>query len=342
MKILEFLGFLLIVLVVAAGIFLYKAPIPADVVDARYISPDSQFHTMSTGARIHFRDQGKRRGTPIVLIHGSSASLHSFEPWVELLKDDYRLISLDLPGHGLTGAVPDNDYTMDGFLRTVDSLVSHLDLENFTIAGNSMGGHVAWRYTLAYPEKVDRLILVDASGPAAWRQLEPAGDSATEQDSPLAFRLLNLSWFRAVAVRLDPYYLVRQGVEIAYNRSAAVTDDLINRYYEMALREGTPEATMIRFAAAARKPGPAPDLSRIEQPTLILWGREDALINVRIAHRFDRVIPDSTLVIFDDVGHMPMEEIPLESSMALRQFMATADRKSDERPATPGQAAEPR
>ncbi len=304
--------------------FFYKGDIPVDVVDARYSSPGSQFLKLANGTRVHFRDEGIQRGVPVVLVHGSNASLHTFEPWVKILGKQFRVVTLDVPGHGLTGAVPDGDYSSSAALATVRAVTRHLELESYYLGGNSMGGGISWRYALNYPDEIRGLLLINASGLRAWRDNDTA--AATEvsaesetPDPPLAFRLLGQPWFRAIALRFDPYYLVKQGLQSAYNHSPVVDEDLIRRYYDLSLREGTRAATLARFGnISSREDG---DLSLLTMPTLVMWGRMDSVISVDVAHRFKAAMPQSELVIFDKAGHIPMEEIPEASAAAVADFI---------------------
>lgn len=321
MKILQFLGAILLILLIAAGSFFYKSSIPAGIIDARYESRFSQFLLMENGSRIHYRDEGNRRGEPIVLIHGSNASLHIWEPWVAILGEEFRMITLDLPGHGLTGAVPDEDYSTDASIKTIDATITHLGLKQFTLGGSSMGDGVTWRYTLKYPEKVNAMLLIGASGLPEWRLHSTRGQPADERETPIIFELLTKPWFRAISTKLDPYYFTKQGVLVAYNNSPVVTDELIMRYYKLSLREGSREATMKRFANLDVESDRTYDLSTITQPTLILWGEEDALISLAVAKKFDSVLPIAALVTFPDTGHMPMEEIPEKSAKAVKEFL---------------------
>ncbi|MGA0841311.1 MAG: alpha/beta fold hydrolase, partial [Pseudomonadales bacterium] len=183
------------------GLWLFEGDIPAAEIDPLYSSSASQFLPRSDGSRIHFRDEGLRDGPAIVLVHGSNASLHTWEPWVARLGDDWRVVTLDLPGHGLTGRVPDDDYSMVAFIETVGAVVDHLGIETFVLGGNSMGGGVTWQYALAHPERVRAMVLVDAVGLWSWREQQgpPRGEG-----SPLAFRLLGQSWFRGIARSIDP------------------------------------------------------------------------------------------------------------------------------------------
>ena len=321
MRLLRYLTLALVVLATLTVFFFYKGDIPKDVVDARYTSPTSQFLTLENGARVHFRDEGNFRGPTIVLIHGSNASLHTWEPWVAELGDRFRIVSLDLPAHGLTGAVPDGNYTMAAYVATVRAIVEHLSLDSYYLGGNSMGGGVTWRYTLDHADEVRGMLLINASSPRAWR--EQSRTEENNREAPLVFSLLQAPWFRAVANRLDPYYLVKQGLESAYNHSPVVNEQLIMRYYDLALRAGSREATLARFSAP-RDTSPV-DLSVLTMPALVMWGREDALIPVSVADDFEAALPNTEVVIYDDVGHVPMEEIPARSAADIAGFIEASE-----------------
>lgn len=322
MKVLKSLGLLFLLVLIVGAFFLYKGEIPADVVDAKYSNPASQFLEMDNGARVHYRDQGNPEGAPIVLIHGSNASLHTWEPWVSLLGDEYRIITLDLPGHGLTGGVPDADYSSQAQINTVAAVASHLAVAEFVLGGNSMGGGVTWRYALEFPEQVQAMILVDASGLPEWWAARRNQNSEDDNEGPIAFRLLGQPWFRAIARYIDPYQLVVQGVNTSYNNSPVVDQALIDRYYELSLRAGTRDATLARFGNR-RGWNETFDLSVLTQPTLVMWGKEDALIPASTATQFAEVVPNTTVIIYDDVGHIPMEEIPERSATDVREFLKT-------------------
>lgn len=318
MKILKFLGLALILLLVASGLILYQGDYPKDVIDARYTSPASQFLELREAGRIHYRDEGNRRAPAIVLLHGSNASLHTWEPWVARLGNDYRVISLDFPGHGLTGEVPTNDYSAEAYLKVVDAVAQHLKLDTFVLAGNSMGGGVAWRYALSNPGRLDGLVLIDSSVPTEWR----ANTEVNGEDNPVAvFGLLRNKWFRQIAQNLDPYYLAAQGVKAAYNNAETVNEALIMRYYDLNLRAGTRSATMARFSQLPDEN--KYDLSKIRTPTLIMWGIEDVLIPFARAQQLASVIPNASTAYYENVGHVPMEERPDESAEDLRMFLET-------------------
>ena len=313
---------ILLAALVGFGALLYQADLPKEEVDAKYTSPASQFLNVDSGARIHFRDEGLADGPPVVLIHGFGASLHTWQAWVDLLGSQYRVVTLDLPAHGLTGSVPDRDYSATNQVATVDAVVNHLGIDRFVLGGNSMGGGVTWRYAATYPEKVEAMILIDAVGLPQWsREAAEAAERADNQ-GPIIFRLMAYGWFRAIATKLDPYQLTKQGLLSAFTNKSVVTDEMIDRYYELALRAGTRDAIMDRFANFATEANDTSvDPKQFTQPTLILWGRDDALINVAVAEKFAESLPNNQLIIYDNVGHIPMEEVAEKSATDVLDFL---------------------
>jgi pimeloyl-ACP methyl ester carboxylesterase len=317
---------LLIVLAIAS-VVLFETDFPTDKIDAKYRNEASQFLSLGDGSRVHFRDQGNRSGEAIILIHGSNASLHTWEPWVALLGDRYRVVSVDLPGHGLTGRTPADDYSTDAYVSVVQALAGHLNIRQFVLGGNSMGGGVTWRYALAHPEDVLAMILVDASGLPQWRETNPDTNNAStdstndEREAPLAFSLLREPWFQGIARYIDPYYLVAQGLKASHFDPDFVDDNLIARYYDLSMRAGTRDATLIRFSSWRGGPQPSWDLGSLTHPTLILWGEDDAVIPAATGQRFADVLPNAQLIVYPDVGHIPMEEVAERSAADVRQFL---------------------
>jgi len=319
----------LVGLLVAAAFWLFEPGFDPAVVDAKYTNAASKFFSTDDNARVHYRDQGNPEGPPLVLVHGSNASLHTWEPWIKLLGDTYRIVTMDLPGHGLTGAVPANRYDSVAQLQTVAALTQHLGIKRFALGGNSMGGGVTWRYALAHPEQISAMILVDASGLSHWREESAASPESSKErsdnDGPLAFRLLRKPWFRSIAVRLDTKSLTAQGLRAAFHDTSLVTDEMIELYYNMSMRKGTRAATLARFAAFGSRDTDnrltEADLSTLTMPTLVLWGETDAVIPVTYANRFAQALPDARVIVYPNVGHLPMEEIPQRSGTDTLDFL---------------------
>src|ERR1700753_2681313 len=139
----------------------YSPSLPAETLKARYTNSDSKFIDIG-GAETHMRDQGNPDGIPLLLIHGAGGSLHEWEGWVDELKSKARLISVDLPGHGLTGSWPRNEYTVEAYADFIELLVDKLKLDRFATAGQSLGGAVAWTFAARQPDPVTQGRRVDA------------------------------------------------------------------------------------------------------------------------------------------------------------------------------------
>jgi pimeloyl-ACP methyl ester carboxylesterase len=183
-----------------------------------------------------------------------------------------------------------------------------------------MGGGATWQYTLEHPEKVIAMILVDSVPPGNWSNSEP--ELGTDRGSgPLAFRLLQQDWFRAIAAYIDPWPLVGQGLRSAYNNSSVVNDELAARYYELIMREGTRSAILGGGKPSTRATNQLSDLNSLQQPTLIMWGAQDSIISVSTVSLFKENIPNTTTIIYDDLGHIPMEEDPERSAADVERFL---------------------
>lgn len=319
MKLLKIIAIVVLLALAGLAILFYEGDIPAEVVDARYTSPTSQFLNLGENGRIHFRDEGNHRAPALVLLHGSNASLHTFEPWVNQLGDDYRLVSIDLPGHGLTGAIPSDNYALENFVATVHRVAEHLQLKSFAIAGNSMGGAVAWQYAITYPNEATALVLIDTAGVPVDRKRESAVP---------AFALLQQPWFRSIAVNIDPYYLIEQGLRASFVNQSLVDEDMVHRYYKMNLREGTRQATIRRFEQSGNRRTIA--AGDITIPTLIMWGKEDAVIPFAYGQKLEELIPQAKTAYYDNVGHIPMEEVPEQSAADVADFLATLNAGIDQ------------
>jgi pimeloyl-ACP methyl ester carboxylesterase len=186
-----------------------------------------------------------------------------------------------------------------------------------------MGGGATWRYALKNSDRVRAMVLVDSVPPNHWArtQLEPG-----EVLGPAAFSLLRQGWFRAIARNLDPAPLIAQGLRSAYNNSPVVDDQLIARYYELIMREGTRSAILGRTGSYNDERDQPQDLSVLDQPTLIMWGAQDPVIPVSVAAQFEEILPNSTTVIYQDLGHIPMEEDPTRTAADVLLFLkAIAD-----------------
>ena len=296
------------------GWFAARTPdIPVAELRAKYASQASQFVEVLPGLTVHLRDEGPRDAPVLMLLHGSNASLHTWEPWVEQLKTTYRVISFDHPGHGLTGPHPRDCYTAACFVEVVEAVAKNRKLDRFVLAGNSMGGWIGWNYALAHPDRLAGLVLVDASGAPL-----PPGSEPTP---PIGFRIARAPGLNILARQITPRLMVEKSLRQSVSVQASVTPAVVDRYWELLRHPGNRRATGLRFAATRARADPD-TLGRIATPTLVMWGREDRLVPVAAADVFDRFIPNSRAVIYDGIGHLPMEEAPYRSVADLSAFLA--------------------
>jgi pimeloyl-ACP methyl ester carboxylesterase len=301
-------------LVSVAFIALRTPDSDAAAMRVKYGGPDPKFAAAADGMSVHYRDQGCRDCPAIILVHGSNSSLQTFEPLVENLKDRYRLISYDQPGHGLTGPHPRDDYSAEGMFEAITAVIDATGVDRFAIAGNSMGGWVAWRYALARPQDLSGLILINASG------APPLPDA--EQSRPyLGARIMDHPVGRFLAQHITPRSLFERSLRDNVPDDAFVTEKMVDRYWELWRYPGNRRAAGLR-AIVDREPQYGQRLSEITVPTLILWGAQDRVTPPYAAETFDEMIPNSRLAMFEDVGHVAMEEAPERAAAAVDAFLS--------------------
>uniref|UniRef100_UPI0035696E42 alpha/beta fold hydrolase n=1 Tax=Polaromonas sp. TaxID=1869339 RepID=UPI0035696E42 len=198
------------------------------------------------------------------------------------------------------------------YVRFVTAVMDQLGVQRFVLAGNSLGGQVAWETAVALPQRVAQLVLVDASG-------YPAESASVAPSVPLGFRIARIPALRALTQYTLPRSLVEKSVRNVYGDPAKVTPELVDLYVDMTLRAGNRKALGRRLDQGYT--GDVAGLKTMAVPTLILWGGQDRLIPLEFGQRFARDIAGSRLVVFDDLGHVPHEEDPARTVAVVRQFL---------------------
>lgn len=273
------------------------------------------------GMQVHLRDEGPRSDAePIVLLHGTGASLHTWDGWVQELAQTRRVIRFDLPGFGLTGPyrgawlAHGERYTLGNYAKF---LVAALDVlgvsQPVVLGGNSLGGQIAWETAdylrTSQPQRVARLILLDS-----------AGYPFESSSAPMAFRIARIKALAPLLERTLPRAMIEASVRDVYGDPCKITPALIDRYFELTLRQGNRRALGLRMRENLAD---APErIALIKQPTLIIWGGQDRLIPPSNATRFAQDIAGAKLVMFDALGHVPHEEDPAQTVAAVQAFLA--------------------
>ena len=158
------IGFTLLAVAVILFLVFRTPDTDADEMRAKYGGEPSQFVEIGGGVTVHLRDEGPRDGIPIILLHGSNADLQTWQPWVDRLKDTYRVIRFDQIGHGLTGPNTAGDHSTASFVEDIGEVADALKLDRFILGGNSMGGGHTVAYAIEHPERLMGIVLVDAGG----------------------------------------------------------------------------------------------------------------------------------------------------------------------------------
>jgi len=299
--------FIAFIFILSVLILIFRTPdISPEKLSSKYTNDASRFLGIQ-GMQLHYRDEGPRDDKlPIVLLHGTSSSLHTWDSLVAALPEK-RCIRLDLPGFGLTGPDPERDYSIQHTVKIVDELLQKLKVDSCIIAGNSLGGFIAWSYALVYP-RAKKMILIDA-----------AGFTSGQKGKNLAFQLARIPVVNQILKIVTPRSIVRKSLEQSYGDPSKVTDELVDRYFKLNCRTGNRQALLDRFNLPFS--GDTNHIKDIKIPVLILWGQKDRLIPVSQANKFEAALPYNQKIIYPELGHVPMEESPELVALSIRNWL---------------------
>ncbi|MFF3571948.1 alpha/beta fold hydrolase [Nocardia jiangxiensis] len=263
-----------------------------------YIDADSRFTTVE-GLNMHYKRAGT--GPIVVLLHGSGSSLHGFGRVAELLASSFEVIRPDLPGFGLTGPRPDRDYRIRTYAKTVAAFLDSLDVPAASVVGNSLGGNIAWNFALDYPSRVQRLVLINATG-------------YPDKSLPLGLRLARHPVTRMLLRRMASRSATERNLRGAVGPGSTIVDEaMVDRVHAMMMRPGNQDA-FIDFANTDQvdRTGEIPEITA---PTLIL---RSGMID---GQHFARDIAGSRESTSADGGHLLPEEAPEWVAAAIRDFL---------------------
>lgn len=216
---------------------------------------------------------------------------------------------MDLPAFGLTGPFPDSIYSIDHYVVFINQFLVARGIKKCILGGNSLGGEIAWNFTVQFPEMVQKLILIDATG-----------YPLQSQSVPLGFTIARTPVLNKLMTFITPRFMVAMSVKNVYADRSKVNKALVSRYFDLTLRKGNRQALVDRMNLAADT-SKLVFIKNIHQPTLILWGEQDLLIPIQNATRFHNDLPNDTLFVIKNSGHVPMEESPQESLVPLQDFL---------------------
>ena len=289
-----------------AALYLWTPDKSKSELEKIYSSPKNAYIN-ALGVNIHYQDTGPSKNPiPILFLHGFGASLQTWDTWSQSLSNEYRVISVDLPGFGLTGEDPSGIYTDERSVEVLEAFLKALQISKVVLVGNSMGGKFAWQFTARYPNQVAKLVLISPDGYAS-----PGIEYGKKPEIPAITQLYRYFFSKTfLAMNLEP----------AYANPKTLNDDLVNRYYDLMLAPGVRGAILARMQQTVLK-DPVPSLANIQVPTLLIWGEKDAFIPISNSNDYLKVMPNVKRVSLPNIGHLPQEEQPTIGLAALKEFL---------------------
>jgi pimeloyl-ACP methyl ester carboxylesterase len=289
-----------------AALLVYRDIPPAEL-EAKYMSSASKFINID-GVRIHYRDEGPPDGPAIVLIHANFGSLLQWDPWVDALKDRYRVVRFDMTAHGLTGPDPSGDYSMARTVTLTERLVDALALRHFAIAGTSLGGSVAMQYTALHPDRIDKLILVNA-GALEGQVMRKAGMRV-----PRAANILKYITPRALA----RYMLLSRAGDPSH-----ISEKQIDEWYDMWMLKGQRTAILERLRSYSGL-DVVGVTAKIAAPTLIEWGAANRQTPPEQAYQLRDMLKSAAsvaLIMYPGIGHFALQEAGPQTAHDARAYL---------------------
>lgn len=313
MKTVGFIVIGLVVFLLAVLAWFWTPDQPREALVAKYLrSPDDMLDV--GGVQLHVRDDGPSNAPAVIMLHGFGSSLHTWEVWSQGLKDKFRVIRLDLPGSGLSPPDPSGIYTDARTINLLLTLMDQLGIQKASLIGNSIGGRIAWTMAAQHPELVTSLVLISPDGFAS-----PGFEYGKAASVPGMMEVMRY---------VLPKFLVRANLAPSYGDASKLSEATLNRYYDLMLAPGGRAALLARLKQTLLI-NPEPVLSQIRAPALLVWGKKDQLIPFTNVSDYQRILHDSQLVAFPDLGHVPQEENPAESLPPVRTFLINTTEKQD-------------
>ncbi|WP_300426148.1 alpha/beta hydrolase [uncultured Thalassolituus sp.] len=286
---------------------------PLSELTEKYTDETSKFVAVD-GVVMHYQDEGQ--GPVVLMLHGEHSSLHIWDAWAKRLAGDFRVVRLDLPGHGLTGPDPATEtYDLEYMMGKVEAFMDKLSLDSVQMVGASYGGFITWNFAMENPERVERMVLVDSTG--FDQKLHPV----------LGYNTIPvLAGFNSWTL---PRGQVEDRLETMYYDEEKITDQIVRRNQELMLRKGNRSAfiDVARTMEDQLEDGnnQSDRIKYIQTPTLVMWGEQDEWTTDRVMRQFKVNLPNMTFVSYEAVGHLPMEELPRQSARDAYNYLASGE-----------------
>ena len=255
----------------------------------------------------------KGEGKPLILIHGYGAGIWLWEKQIEVLSQEYRVYALDLIGHGFSDR-PKIPYAPETYIHCLKGFMDGVGIERAGLVGNSMGGGVTWAMAILFPQRVDRLILIDCVPPDVLDQVKNE-----------SFRML-----RAIKdIPLLPYLAlasrnrtsIKQILLECVSDTRLITPEVVNRQYQLSRIKGTPWVLYSTLMHAKEALKLKEQFALIRKPALFIWGEKDLIFPPRVGEVLHQAMPGSKFLVVKKSGHIPMWETPDEVNRAILDFL---------------------
>ena len=304
MKYIKLISYILIIFLITFHVSCQSIgfrEIPLEILNKKYANYPSKYLKVNK-ISVHYRDQG--HGPTILALHGIFDSLHCWDGWVEELSDKYRIIRFDLPGFGLTGGESMDDFSIDSYVEFINYFVESLDIKRFHVVGNSLGAHISWNYAVSYPNKVEKLILLD---PPTYNE-----------GSPWPVKMARAPIINLLMKRFSPRFIVAKNVRSVLGNQSKLSDEMIDRYFEMLLRPGNRSA-FVKFCKTFKFY--SENVTKISVPLLLMWGDKDTWAHPTDLKLWKKDLPKAKIIVYKGVGHIPQVEIPQQTAKDAHQFL---------------------
>ncbi len=298
----------LITLIVAFLSYLLLRPsliVPKEQVIAEFKKPCSKFYRWNN-IDIHYTDEGS--GIPLLMLHGFAGSHRNFQKITDLFDlTRYRIIRVDLPGFGLSDFPKGEVDYLAMYRKFMSDFENHLQIKNYYLLGNSMGGGISLMAAHDRPENIKGLILCGSAG----YDMQKARENAAS--------LFRFNFAEKLFAKGVPLWINRNTINRVYYNPAVVSEDEIKIKNQIWNKEGN-LAAIFRLAQND-KFHDEKMISEVKVPTLVLWGKQDKIIDVKYAAYFDRDIRDCEVVVYDSCGHMPVVEKTERAKQDIERFI---------------------
>lgn len=253
----------------------------------------------------------------IILVHGFSANKDNWILFTKALDKKYHVIAVDLAGHGDSEKLLTTDYGLIKQAERLDAFLSGLGIESFHIAGNSMGGAISAIYSLEHPNKVKSLTLIDAAGIDGDTKSEYYKVLAEGKNPLIATDESSFEYRMNFTMSKPPF--LPWPLRPAFLRQTLAREDINKKVFSdmVATKE---RLKIVDFGQKIKSV-----MAEHQLPTMIMWGKEDRVLDVSAAAAFKQLIPQASVHIFPEIGHLPMVEIPDESAEVYQKFLSTIE-----------------